>query len=367
MKLYDALGLSNDASPEDIRRAYKKLVVQHHPDKGGDEAKFKEISSAYEILSDDQKRAHYNQIGDQGLESGGMQNGGGGGGGGINPHDIFAQMFGGGGMHHDPFGGGGAFHFNMNGGPGGPHGPHGPQQNQHIRRNDNTHPIHISLAEAYNGVRKTIKIILTKTCCKCKSTCNDCQGVGMITEMHRVAIFTQMINRPCGKCNATGYISKGRKDCAECAGNTTYIIEKKQDIDIPKAVTHGHEIRLVGLGEQIQNIKETPGDLVLQILIDEDKNFAREGNNLIHKLTISFTESVIGKQITIPHFAGDISMNIDTFGIIEPGKQYIISGKGMTQYNGNLIIIFTIKYPKKTLNNDQRKQLETMFATLSTV
>jgi DnaJ homolog subfamily A member 2 len=360
MKLYNALGVSKDASPDEIRKAYKKLAVQHHPDKGGDETKFKEISAAYEILSDDGKRAQYNQIGDAGLENGGMQ-GGGGMPGGMNPHDIFAQMFGGGGgmPHHDPFGG---FHFNMNM----HHNMHQNQNRQDIRRSDNTHPIHISLAEAFHGIRKSIKLILTKTCCKCKTTCGDCQGVGMITEMHRVAIFTQMIQRPCGKCNGTGSMSNARKDCSECQGKCVYTEEKKQDIDIPKAVSHGHQIRLVGLGEQIQSSRETPGDLILQILIDEDKNFSRQNNDLIYKLTITFTESVIGKEITIPHFGGEIKMNIDTFGIIDPGKQYTVSGKGMTTQS-NLILSFTVKYPnpKKSLNTDQKKQLEDMLSGLT--
>ena len=350
MKLYDILGVDKNASTDDIRRAYKKLAVQNHPDKGGDEGKFKEISAAYEILSDDEKRNQYNQIGDAGLASGGMQNAGAGH-PGFNPHDIFQQMFGGG----DPFGGGGFHHhFNMHGG----HGNH-----QHIRRNDNMHEIRISLADAFTGVKKSIKIILTKTCCKCKATCSDCQGVGMITEMHRVAIFTQMINRPCGRCGGSGSISKARKDCSECAGKCTYTVDKKQDIDIHKAVTNGYEFRLTGLGEQIQSSKETPGDLVLKIIIEEDKHFIRQDNDLIYKLNITFVESVTGKDISIPHFAGDIHMNIDRFGVIEPGKNYIIHGKGMTN-NSNLIIIFNIKYPKKALSSDQRKQLEIMFATL---
>lgn len=344
MKLYNTLGVSKDASQDEIRKAYKKLAVQNHPDKGGDESKFKEISAAYEILSDEQKRNQYNQIGDAGLESGGMQNGGGHN---MNPHDIFSQMFGG----MDPFGGGG-FHFNMH------------QQNQQIRRNDNVHNIHISLADAFNGIKKTIKIILTKTCLKCKSTCNDCQGMGTITEMHRVAIFTQMINRPCGKCNGTGSSSKPKKDCSDCEGKCNYNVDIKKEIEIHKAVVHGHEIRLQGYGEQIQSSKETPGDLVLRILIDEDKNFTRNGNDLIHKVSISFTESIIGKDIIIPHYGGDIKMNIDTFGIIEPNKKYIIPGKGMTA-SDHLIVIFSIKYPKKSLNNEDKKELESVLSKLN--
>lgn len=348
MKLYNALGVSKDSSQDEIRKAYKKLAVQYHPDKGGDEAKFKEISAAYEVLSDDQKRAQYNQIGDAGLEGGGMQNGGGMP--HMNPHDIFSQMFGGGGM--DPFGGA-QFGFNMH-----------QQQQQNIRRNDNIHNMHISLADAFNGTHKSIKIILTKTCFKCKTMCNDCQGMGTITEMHRVAIFTQMINRPCGRCNGSGTMSKPKKDCSECEGKCNYNVDIKKEIDIHKAVVHGHEIKLQGYGEQGQTSKEIPGDLVLKILIDEDKNFSRSGNDLIHKLSITFTESVIGKDIVIPHYAGDIKMNIDTFGIIEPSRKYIIPGKGMTSAD-HLIVIFSIKYPKKALNSESKKQLEEALASLN--
>ena len=113
--------------------------------------------------------------------------------------------------------------------------------------------------------------------------CNDCQGMGTITEMHRVAIFTQMINRPCGKCNGTGTVAKPNKDCGECNGKCTYTVDQKQEIEIPKAVIHGFEIKLNGLGEQTQTPRETPGDLILRILIDEDKNFTRNGNDLIYK------------------------------------------------------------------------------------
>lgn len=345
MKLYNTLGVSKDASQDEIRKAYKKLAVQNHPDKGGDESKFKEISAAYEILSDEQKRNQYNQIGDAGLESGGMQNGGGHH--NMNPHDIFSQMFGG----MDPFGGGG-FGFNMH------------QQHQQVRRNDNVHNIHISLADAFNGLKKSIKIILTKTCLKCKTMCNDCQGMGTITEMHRVAIFTQMINRPCGRCNGTGTSSKPKKDCGECQGKCSYNSEIKKEIEIHKAVQHGHEIRLQGYGEQIQSAKEIPGDLILRVLIDEDKNFTRSGNDLIHKLSITFAESVVGKEITIPHYAGDIKMNIDTFGIIEPNKKYFIPGKGMTP-GDQLIVIFIIKYPKKSLSTEDKKDLSEVLTRLN--
>lgn len=359
MKLYSALGVSRDSSADEIRKAYKKLVVQHHPDKGGDPEKFKEISSAYEVLSDDNKRARYDQVGDAGFDGGG---GGGGhpghpGGfpGGMNPHDIFQQMFGGGG------GGGGGFNFSMGGGPGG-----GGQAPENVRRSDNIHQIHISLAEAYNGLKKTVKITLNKTCCRCKVVCHDCQGRGTITELHRAGIFTQMINRQCGKCNGAGKVTQIKQDCSECKGKANYSEEKKEEIDIPKCVSSGHQICLIGLGEQIQCMGETPGNLILQIIIDEDKNFTRQGNDLVYKHIITFAQSVIGKTVTVPHFGGEIAVNTEKYGVIEPGKNYIVNGKGMNA-NSNLILVFTVKYPEKSWNADEKKTLVDAFAKINLI
>jgi len=224
-KLYEVLGIGKDASKEDIKRAYKTQAIKHHPDKNGDPEKFKEISNAYQILSDDEKRAQYDRFGDAGLD---QMNGGSGGFETVDPRHIFEQFFGGG------MGGGHAgFHFDifqdMFGGG-------GPQRNSRIKRNDHMHTIRINLAEAYHGAQKNIRISLQKTCFKCKDTCNACQGKGMITDMRRMGFITQMMQRPCDVCRGAGMIIKGKEGCNECGGKGNYQTEEKVDIQIPRGV-----------------------------------------------------------------------------------------------------------------------------------
>ena len=363
-KLYDQLGISRSASIDEIKKAYRRAARDHHPDKGGDESKFKEISNAYEILSDEGKRNQYDQLGDENYQQ--ATNGGGGGGGfpgGMNPHDIFAQMFGGMG------GGGGGFpgnvHFDMNMNFG--HG--GAQQQRNRRRQDHPHGMHIGLHEAYTGIHKTIQINLQKVCLSCKETCNACQGRGQITNMVRNGIFTQVITQPCTTCQGSGSIIRGRDKCSECNGRGQYTEEKRIEIDIPAGVNTGHHIKIDGMGEQKQQSEETSGDLILHIHINEHPVFTREGNNLKFVKEITFKESILGKKFTIEHFSGPLEINTINFGIIECAKKYEISGKGMpfdnskTRY-GNLIVQFNIVYPSKKFNAEDIQVLQSAFDTV---
>jgi DnaJ family protein A protein 2 len=349
-KLYDELGISKNASVEDIKKAYRRSAMQHHPDKGGDEKKFKAISNAYEILSDEGKRNQYDQLGDENFQNA-MNGGGGGGGGGfqggMNAHDIFAQMFG---------GMGGGMHFDMGGGgfPGFPGFGGGPPPRQK-KRQDHSHGIRISLQDAYNGIHKTIQINLQKMCMSCKETCPACQGRGQITNMVRAGPFTQVIQQPCGACQSTGTISKANQSCSECKGSMNYVEEKRLEIDILPGVTNGKQIKIDGAGEQRQSPDEIAGDLLLHIQITEDSQFVRDGNNLNYASKLTFKESIIGKTFTIDHFSGPIEIKTIDFGIIQVGKKYEIHGKGMpiegskTRF-GNLYIHFDIIYPSKPLD-----------------
>lgn len=349
-KLYDALGVPQNASKEDIKRAYRKLAVQCHPDKGGDPEKFKEISNAYAILHDDEKRARYDQIGDMGMENGGMNAGQ----GGMpfetmDPRHIFEQFFGGmPGFHFgDQFG-----DFERRPAP--------------VRRADHVHQIKISLADAYHGCQKMIRVSLQKTCMQCREKCHACQGKGSITDMRRMGFFTQMMTRPCDHCAGTGMMSRGKPSCTECQGTATYLEEKKQEVTIPRGVASGHQIRIKGCGEQTKDPAETAGDLVLQIHIQDDPNFQRVGSDLIYKIPLSFGESVLGKKITIPHFDVPIEIDTSSFGICKPEKAYVLEGKGMplsgSNQFGKLMLIFQIAYPTKALSQEQKEKLQTAFA-----
>jgi DnaJ-class molecular chaperone len=370
-KLYEQLGISQNASPDEIKKAYRKAAIQHHPDKGGNEEKFKEITNAYEILSDEGKRNQYDQLGDdnyQNMANGSGGGGGGGGGGfpgGMSAHDIFAQMFGG--MNMGGGGGGmpGDMNFDMHFGHG---GGGGGQRNR--RRQDHSHGMHISLNEVYTGVRKTLQICVQKACLTCKQTCSTCQGRGQITNMVRNGIFTQVINQHCGNCSGTGIMTKPQEGCGECKGRGQYNEDKRVELDIPAGVVNGHQIRIAGLGEQKQTTEEVPGDLILHIQVNEHPTFTRHGNDLHYTKTISFTESVVGVQFTIDHFSGSVSVNTLNFGIIQPGKKYEVSGKGLPYDNnkqryGNLHIEFKITYPTKKFTNDEVYVLQKAFSSVN--
>lgn len=325
-KLYDTLGVPQGASKEDLRKAYKKLAVQHHPDKGGDADTFKEISHAYDVLSDDNKRQVYDQVGDADFND--AMSGGGQAAAHMDPHDIFQQMF-------NNFGG---FGF------AGHHQHHRSPSN--TKRADHVHNLTITLDQAYTGLTKNMKIITNKPCLTCMATCNTCQGVGSITDMVRMGPFTQMMTRACHTCKGKGKQKINNAACVNCKGAGNINSEHIHDIKIPAGVLTGFNVRISGLGEQPQDTSDIPGDMVIQIQVEEHPQFKRigkKGRDLQFKHTISFAETIVGKVFIVPHFAGPFKVDTTTLGIIAPGKEYVISSKGMQK--GDLHITFDVSYP----------------------
>lgn len=341
-KLYDILGLPKGASKEDVKRAYRKLAVQHHPDKGGDSDKFKEISNAYSILNDDEKKARYDQIGDAMMENGGGEH--------MDPRNVYEQFFRGS-FHFDPFEAMFAHE----------------RQHQQVRCNDHLHQVKITLSDAYHGITKSIRIGVHKTCFRCKDMCNACQGRGTFTHMVRTGIFTRMSTRPCDICSGTGQITVGREGCSQCQGQGSYKIEEKKDIHIPKGIHNGVQVRIQGMGEQPKREGDVPGDLIIQIVIADDPHFVRTGNDLVYRTNISFKDSIIGTIIKVPHFAGEFDVDTTAWGVIQGDKPYVVEKKGMPsgeQETGKLHIIFNVEYPSKAWSNEQRNQLEECFKKL---
>jgi DnaJ-class molecular chaperone len=355
-KHYETLGVAKDASAEQIKSAYRKLAIKHHPDKGGDENKFKEISAAYDVVGDEQKRQEYDQLGDEGLMSGG-----GGGAPGFNPHDLFAHMFSqmnmGGNM-------GGGFHFNMQ--------TH-LNRNQPQKRADKAHDIHVSLQEAYFGMKKTLRISVEKRCMSCLATCNQCQGQGMINDIVRNGPFTQISNRTCSTCSGSGNATHPNKDCVTCNGKGLYHEEHVVEIDIPPGITtSGFKYVAPGLGEQCQSKNDIPGDLHLRFVVNPHPLFKRkqgdESSIILEGIEITFAESVIGKNIKIPHFEGEFILNThDVFGILQPQIQYVLLGKGMpkegTKRFGDLVLTFKVIYPTLKLSQEHIMVLQEAFKT----
>lgn len=353
-KLYEALELSKGASADQIKQAYRKLAIKHHPDKGGDAEKFKEISAAYNVLGDEKQRQEYDISGDEGSLGGG---GGGSYSHSFNPHDIFAQMFsqmGGGG------GGGGGFEFNFG---------FGRSARQRQKRSDRTYDIHISLKDAYFGVSKSLKVSVEKVCFSCIADCNTCQAQGTVKQIIRNGPFTQILQQQCPTCNGSCSVRRPMSGCQSCKGTGGIHEDKKIDINIPRGVSSsGFNFVAPEMGEQAQNPQETPGDLHFRIIVDSDALFKRHGDDLyIEHIQMSFVESVVGKDLHIEHFDGYININTrDSFGILQPGKKYVVAGKGMPRENsskfGDMVLIFNIVYPVTRLSSDNARVMAEAFA-----
>ena len=172
-----------------------------------------------------------------------------------------------------------------------------------------------------------------------------------------------MVTQPCHICQGTGKVSGNNASCSSCKGKGDYIEEKIIELQIPKGVAMGHQIKFDGLGEQPHLENDLPGDLIFEIFVQPDPMFERDGLDLIYKQKISFKDSMIGKKIQIPHYEEMLTIDIAEFGIIQPNKNYLIPNKGMESNgkSGHLVLKFTIDYPTKPLSEEMKKQLENLF------
>jgi DnaJ family protein A protein 2 len=328
-KLYDILEVSRNASQEDIKKSYKKLAFQFHPDKNKDnkdaEIKFKEISNAYSILSNPETKERYDHLGDENFNN---DSGGNNQQEAANMDEIFQHLFGSRRGGFNPFG---DFGQNNN------------------RCNNIIKHYNITLEDIYNGISKTVKITLNKYCTKCFTTCTTCKGSGMIQQIMQVGPMTQIFNMTCNKCGGAKIMNKNNKDCKECKGNGTFEVEQTAVLNMPKGFDSNHTI-FEGFGEQPQTPGQKPGNLIFEFRLMQHALFSKQGNDLYYKHTLTLTESIIGKLITIEYFGEQIKINTNQFGIINPSKQYILKNRGLPIYNtqkkGNMIIEFNITYPQ---------------------
>lgn len=298
---YDVLGVNKGANEDEIKKAYRKLAKKYHPDANpGDktaEEKFKEVNEAYEVLSDTQKRAQYDQFGHAAFEQG-MGGGGGfyGGGADFDMSDIFS-MFG--------FGGGSAARRN---------GP--------MRGRDVNITIQISFEEAVFGCKKDIQVNVTDTCDTCHGTgakpgthaetCRKCNGTGQERVVQQSIFGTMQTTRTCSACHGTG---KTVKDpCPSCRGTGFVKKNKKYEITIPKGIDHGQTIRLSGKGEAGIN-GGGYGDLLVTVYVRPHTYFVRKGMDIYSDKTISFTEAILGGEITINTIYGEEKYTV------KPGTQ----------------------------------------------
>ena len=356
---YKTLGVDQNASADEIKKAYRKLAMKYHPDQNKDnpeaEAKFKEISEAYDILKDEQKRAAYDRYGESAFD-GSMGGGGGGGfsggfsgfGGTGDFSDIFEDMFG-------DFMGGGA--GRSRGG--------GPQ-----RGSDMQYTLEITLEEAYKGKQAEIKIPVNDTCDHCNgsgaepgssaTTCSTCDGAGRVRMQQ--GHFT--IERTCPTCNGNGKIIE--KPCSKCHGQGRTQKEKTLKIKVPPGVDTGRRIRLTGEGEA--GIMGGPrGDLYILLAVKAHKLFKRDGANLFCRVPITVTKAALGGDIEVPTIEGK-STKVKIPPGTQTGQQFRLKSKGMnvlsSDARGDMYIETFVETPVN-LNKKQKdilKQLDKDFA-----
>eukprot|EP00249_Psilotum_nudum_P014406 c24805_g1_i1 orf=279-1541(-) len=349
-RYYDVLGVSKNASSDELKKAYRKAAIKNHPDKGGDPEKFKELAQAYEVLSDPEKRDIYDQYGEEAIKEG-M----GGGGGSHNPFDIFESFFGG----ASPFGGGGS----SRGG------------RRQRRGEDVVHPMKVSLEELYNGVSKKLSLSRNILCPKCggkgsktggSTKCSGCQGSGMkVSIRHLGPNMIQQMQHVCPDCRGSGETISEKDKCGQCKGEKVVQDKKVLEVHVEKGMQHGQKIKFPGEADEAPDT--ISGDIVFVLQAKEHPKFKRKGDDLFVEHTLSLTEALCGFQFVITQLDGRQLLIKSAPGeIVKPGQFKAINDEGMPIYQkpfmkGRLYIQFTVDFPESgSLSPEQCRALESI-------
>lgn len=352
---YEVLGISKSASPDEIKKAFRKAAIEHHPDKeGGNEEKFKEVNEAYEVLKDDKKRQRYDQFGHAGVGSSASSDGGnpfaGFGGQGQNVNfdfgdlglgDIFSSFFGG------NFGGGGQS-----------------RQRQARGRDVEVH-LDLSFEEAVFGTEKTLPVTLADTCEHCKGTtvepghelitCPTCKGSGQVVSRTHTIFGDIQQASVCPTCKGTGKVPE--KVCTVCKGNG--VQEKRQEISlrIPAGIDDGATIRLREHGEAVANGPK--GDLYVNVRVKPHKKFTREGDLILSEEHLSMVDVALGTEIEVDTVDGPVRMKVPAG--TQSGTDFKLSNHGVPHLRGNgrgaHIVTLIVDTPTK-LSKQQKELLE---------
>jgi molecular chaperone DnaJ len=348
---YKSLGVSKNASKDEIKKAFRKLAHEYHPDKGtGNEAKFKEINEAYSVLSDDTKRSQYDQFGSNAFNGGGGY--GAQGGAGFEGFD-FSNF---GGFGQGGFGQGENMEFDLGDIFGGIFGGGGNKKKAR-KGADIAVDTEVTFKESVFGTDKKIFVTKTSLCDHCKGSraepgtdfknCSTCGGAGQVNETRRSIFGNFSSTRSCTDCAGTGKIPKEK--CKVCKGQGT--TQKKEEfvIVIPPGINDGEMLRLTGAGEAL--IGGTAGDLYIRVHVKPDSHFKKEGYNVLMPLELKLSDALLGGDRTIATVEGDLIITIPA-GITH-GEMLRVRGKGVVQdikhkdRRGDLIITVTIDIPKK--------------------
>ena len=334
---YEVLGVSKNATPKEIKKAYRKLAIKYHPDKNpGDnnaEEKFKEAAEAYEVLSNSDKKQRYDQFGHAGLGGGA----GGGFGGGMNMEDIFSQF-------GDIFGGGGFGGF----GGGGRRVLKG--SNLRIR-------VQLNLKQINEGVKKKIKVDrLVNSENVTFKTCSYCNGTGQVTRVSNTILGQMQTSSTCSNCNGIGKMVDNKPKDSDANGQ----IRKNEtvEINIPAGVEDGMQLKVSGKGNAAP-FDGVNGDLIVVISIEEHPYLKREGNNLHYDHYISFSEAALGSSVEIPTISGKVKIQLQNG--IQSGKILRLKSKGLPSINsygkGDLLIHINVWTPQ-TLSKAEKNFFE---------
>ena len=351
---YELLGVAKTATDDELKKAYRKKAVQYHPDKNpGDKAaeeKFKQISEAYEILKDPEKRAAFDRYGHAAFQGPGGGGARGGGGGFHDPFDIFREVFGqqgggggGGGIFDEMFGGGGSRGGDRDG-------------------SDLRYDLEITLEEAAKGFEKEITFRKLMACERChgsgaepgskKVTCPTCRGAGQIRRSGGIIVFTQT----CPTCGGSG--QKIEKPCTECRGEGRTQKTTKLNVRIPAGVETGSRLRSVGNGEA-GLAGGNPGDLYIVLTVKDHELFERQGDDLFCEIPIKFTLATLGGAIEVPTLFGKAALKIPV--ATQSGTTFRLRDKGMPSLRGgrqgDQLVRVHVEVPT-SLSAEQRRILE---------
>lgn len=345
--LYEIIGVPRDASQADIKKAYRKLAMQHHPDNNNgnseSETKFKKINAAYEVLSDPEKRSRYDQFGSaEGGQFGGFD--------GANLRDLFGDLF------AQVFGGGMGF-----GGFGRPHDPNGQQQGTSLEM-----PVEVSLLEAAQGMTRSVEVSRYETCRTCGGNgakpgttpkiCGACGGRGQVQTQQRTMFGSFVSVGPCGACGGKGKTIEEK--CPECSGRGQTRAKHKLEVKIPAGVETGTRLRISGEGDAGTN-GGPKGDLYIAIRVKTDQVFERQGGDIHRKFYVNYPQAVFGATLDVETLIDGVQkMNIPAgtthgtmFKIKERGIPRLHGARG----RGDLYVHIFVDIPKKL--SDQEKEI----------
>jgi len=349
---YEVLGVKKDASADEIKKSFRRAAIEHHPDRGGNEAKFKEINEAYEVLKDPDKRRRYDQFGHAGVGSSAASDGNpfGGGFGGFGQGqsvnfdfgdlglgDIFESFFGGGGR----------------------------RQQQKAQGRDVETRVEISFEQAIFGTEVDLQLNLEDTCGHCKGTtvepgyelktCSNCGGSGQVTNVMRTVFGNIQQAAPCPACGGKGKIPQ--KVCSVCHGRGTSRKTQTITLKIPAGIDDGATIRLREHGEAVAN--GSKGDLYVNVRVKPHKKFTREGDLILSEEQIGLVEAALGTEIDVDTVNGPVRMKVPAG--TQSASDFKLSNYGVPHIRGNTrgahIVTIIVNTPTK-LSKEQRELLE---------